>query len=55
LPIAAAMRAVYDTMKALREGMRPKDVPGIASPELMKRVTREAEYRRSIKDYLGGA
>lgn len=55
LPIAAAMRAVYDTMKALREGMRPKDVAGVASPELMKRVTRDAEYRRSIKDYLGGA
>ena len=55
LPIAAAMRAVYDTMKALREGMRPKDVPGIASPELMKRVTRDAAYRRAIRDYLGGA
>ena len=55
LPIAAAMRAIYDTMKALREGMLPKNVPGIAAPELMKRVTRDAEYRRSIKDYLGGA
>ncbi|MGH7035871.1 MAG: isocitrate lyase/PEP mutase family protein, partial [Stellaceae bacterium] len=54
LPIAAAARAVYETMKALREGMRPKDVPGIAAPELMKRVTRDVEYRRSIKDYLGG-
>ena len=55
LQIAAAMRALLETMKALREGMRPKDVPGIASAELMKRGTRDAEYRRSIKDYLGGA
>jgi len=55
LPIAAAARAVYETMKALREGMAPKDVPGVASPELMKRVTRDADYRRWIKDFLGGA
>jgi len=55
LPIAAAARAVYETMKALREGVAPKDVPGVASPELMKRVTRDADYRRWIKEFLGGA
>ena len=55
LPIAAAARAVYETMKALREGTPPKDVPGIASPELMKRVTRDADYRRWIREFLGGA
>jgi carboxyvinyl-carboxyphosphonate phosphorylmutase len=54
LPIAAAARAVYETMKALREGVAPKDVPGVASAELMKRVTRDADYKRWIKDYLGG-
>lgn len=52
LPIAAAARAVYETMKALRDGVAPKDVPGIASPELMQRVTRDADYRRWIKEYL---
>ena len=55
LPIAAAVRAVHETMKALREGVAPKDVPGIASPELMKRATRDADYRRWIREFLGGA
>ena len=54
LPIAAAARAVYETMKALREGTAPKDVPGVASPELMRRVTRDADYRRWIKEFLAG-
>ncbi len=55
LPIAAAARAVYETMKALREGMAPAAVPGVASAELMKCVTRDADYRRWIKEFLGGA
>jgi oxaloacetate decarboxylase len=54
LPIAAAAQAVYATMKALRDGVAPKDVPGIASPELMRRVTRETDYRRWIKEFLAG-
>jgi len=54
LPIAAAMRAAYETLKALREGMAPEDVPGLPSPELMKQATRDADYRRWIKDFLGG-
>jgi carboxyvinyl-carboxyphosphonate phosphorylmutase len=52
LPVAAAARAVYETMSALREGMAPRDVPGVASPELMKRVTRDADYRRWIREFL---
>lgn len=55
LPIAAAARAVYETMKALREGMAPKDVPGVASPDLMMKVTRDADYRRWIKEFLGSS
>jgi hypothetical protein len=35
--LAAAVRAAYETLKALREGTKPKDVAGVASPELMKR------------------
>jgi oxaloacetate decarboxylase len=54
LPIAAAVRAAYETLKALREGVKPKDVAGIASPELMKQATRDADYRRWIKEFLGG-
>jgi carboxyvinyl-carboxyphosphonate phosphorylmutase len=55
LPIAAAARAVHDTLKALRDGTAPKDVAGIASPALLKQVTRDADYRSWIKDFLGGA
>lgn len=54
LPVAAALRAAYETLKALRAGTKPKDVPGVASPELMKQATRDADYRRWIKEFLGG-
>src|SRR6185503_12684392 len=53
-PFSAAVQAVYDTLKALREGAKPGDLTGIASPELMQRVTRAADYRQWTKDYLGG-
>src|SRR5215831_9397414 len=46
LPIAAAVKAVHDTLKALRDGTPPKQIPGVASAELMKRVTRGADYDR---------
>lgn len=53
-PIAAAVQAVYATMKALREGTPPGKLAGIASPELMKQVTRDADHARWIKEFLGG-
>jgi oxaloacetate decarboxylase len=43
---------VHDTLKALREGVKPAALPGIASAELMKRVTRDGDYRRRMDDYL---
>ena len=52
LPSAAAIRAVHDTLKALRDGMAPADVPGVAGEALMKLVTRDADYRRWIADFL---
>jgi oxaloacetate decarboxylase len=53
-PFSAAVQAVYNTLKALRDGTKPADLTGIASPELMQRVTRAADYRQWTKDYLGG-
>ncbi len=53
-PFSAAVQAVYNTLKALREGTRPADLTGIASPELMQKVTRAADYRQWTKDFLGG-
>jgi oxaloacetate decarboxylase len=38
------VRAVHETLMALREGTSPSEIKTVASSELMKRVTREAEY-----------
>ena len=52
-PFMAAVRAVHDTLKALREGAKPASLPGIASADLMKEVTRDGDHRRFMRDYLG--
>jgi carboxyvinyl-carboxyphosphonate phosphorylmutase len=51
---AAAVQGIYATLKALREGTRPGDLQGIASADLMKKLTRGADYDRWSKDFLGG-
>jgi carboxyvinyl-carboxyphosphonate phosphorylmutase len=53
-PFSAAVQAVYDTLKALREGVAPRDLKNVASPELMRRVTRADDYQRWTREYLGG-
>ena len=52
-PIAAATQAVYDTLKALREGTAPKQLKGLASAELTRRVTREVETKARLAAFLG--
>jgi len=53
-PFAAAVKAVHDTLKALREGTPPGKLSGVADAELMKRVTRDGDYSRWTKEFLGG-
>jgi carboxyvinyl-carboxyphosphonate phosphorylmutase len=53
-PFMAAVQAVYDTLKALRDGTAPRDLKGVAPPELMKRLTRGGDYQARMEDYLGG-
>lgn len=53
-PIMAAVRAVHETLRALREGTPPAQIQTVASGDLMKKVTREEDYRRWMKDFLGG-
>jgi carboxyvinyl-carboxyphosphonate phosphorylmutase len=53
-PIMAAIQATYETLKALRDGTPPAKLAGLASAELMKRVTRDADYERWTKEFLGG-
>jgi len=52
-PIAAATNAVYETLKALREGSPPKALKGLASVELTGRVTREADVKARSREFLG--
>ena len=54
LPVMAALRAVHDTLKALREGAKPATIDGAASAELMRQVTRDADYKRWMGEFLGG-
>ena len=52
-PFAAATNAVYETLKALREGSPPKALTGLASAELMGRLTREADMKVRANQFLG--
>jgi carboxyvinyl-carboxyphosphonate phosphorylmutase len=52
-PIAAATQAVYETLKALREGTPPKNLKGLASSDLTSRVMREADMKARSADFLG--
>ena len=52
-PFAAATNAVYETLKALREGSPPKALKGLASAELMDRLTREADMKVRANEFLG--
>jgi carboxyvinyl-carboxyphosphonate phosphorylmutase len=52
-PFAAATLAVYDTLKALRDGTAPQDLKGVASSELMERLTRNAAVQQRTVEFLG--
>jgi len=52
-PFAAATNAVYETLKALREGTPPKALKGLARAELTGRVTREAAVKARNSEFLG--
>lgn len=48
----ASVKAVHDTMQALRDGVAPEDITGTASGDLMKLVTKGDDYARQSKDWL---
>ncbi len=52
-PFAAATLAVYETLKALRAGTAPKNLKGLASSELMGRLTRDADVKPRGGEFLG--
>jgi carboxyvinyl-carboxyphosphonate phosphorylmutase len=51
-PFSAAVKAIYDTMKALREGTPTEELQGIASAELMGKVTKSTNYENMFDKYL---
>ena len=53
LPFSAAVKAVYDTLKALRDGVPPADLrPNLATDEQMAQFTRRASYDQWTADFL---
>lgn len=52
-PISAATKAVHDTLKALREGLPPKALTGLASADLTAQVTRETAVGARSAEFLG--
>jgi len=52
-PFAAATQAVYETLKALREGTSPKHLKGLAASELTGRVMRDAATKGRAEEFLG--
>jgi oxaloacetate decarboxylase len=54
LPFMAAIRAVHDTLKALRDGVSPEMIEGVAPDDMVKRLSRDADYKRWTNEFLGG-
>ena len=53
LPFAAAIKATYDTLKALREGVAPADLQSqLATSAQMDQFTRKADYAKWTTDFL---
>ena len=51
-PIWAAVQAVHDTTKALRDGVPPEALAGLPDADFQRRVTRQAHYERTLADFL---
>ena len=52
-PFMAAVQAMHDCLKALRDGTPPAQLQGVASSELMQQFSRDADYRDWQDEYLG--
>ncbi len=54
-PIRAAIQAVYGALQALQAGENPRALKGVASAELVARLTRESDYKRWTQEFLGSS
>ena len=53
LPFAAGALAVYETLKALRDGVSPKDLKGSPSAEFVNRYMRNSAVQQRMAEFLG--
>jgi carboxyvinyl-carboxyphosphonate phosphorylmutase len=51
-PFAAAVQAMYETGKALRDGAKPSELKGVASNDFMAKMTRAGDHDTDAKDFL---
>lgn len=51
-PIMAGVEAIRATLQALRDGVAPGDLQGVAGPALMGQVTRSKDYDNALKSFL---
>ena len=54
-PFMAAVAAVRATMQALRAGNAPAELANIAPAQLMRELSRDADYARWSEEFLGGS
>ena len=52
MPFMASVKATYDTLKALRDGVAPTDLGNQPSSDLIAQVTRLAEYDDDTEQFL---
>ncbi len=51
-PFMAAVQAMFDTLRQLRDGLPPEKLDGIADGELIEKLTRDAVYRNWQEEFL---
>lgn len=51
-PFMAAVEAVRKTMQDLRDGVKPRDLDGLANEAFIKRISHDADMARAIDEYL---
>jgi len=49
----ASLQAINETYKALRGGTKPSQLANLAPADLVRRITRAADYERDAKAFLG--
>ena len=52
VPVMAAIKTVYDTLKMLKNGTPPNELSGTFSEELMEQLTQSDQYQGWINEYL---